>query len=455
MARLPRFGSALSAVALASMVAGCAGPMFRSSSAKAGKANLAYGLRAQMALSAGDLVSAVDLAEKAVEASPQDAPVRALLGNAYFASGRFASADAAYGDALALSPNEPQLILKRALVQIAQGRNGEAIALLEAARGMIEAPDLGLALALAGRPEEAVRILEEAARFQMVDPRVRQNLALAYALSGDWTSARTVAAQDLSPALVDARIEQWMALAKPSRPSDQVAALVGITPAASDPGQPVRLALNPSDARYAQVEAQPAPVAEPAPSQPQVAAADYGQAPAFAAPVVEPMAVAAAEAPAPVEASPAPAPEAAPEQQSASAAIAAAAAIAPEAPAAFAMASSFAPEPKPAAAPKKAARAAAKPVGDSKSVVQLGAYSSAERVSLAWAQLSKKYPALANYSPMRARFDGPKGTVWRLSIRGFDNQQEAIARCQSLKSRGGSCFVRSTAGDSPVQFASR
>ncbi len=91
----------------------------------------------------------------------------------------------------------------------------------------------------------------------------------------------------------------------------------------------------------------------------------------------------------------------------------------------------------------------------SKSVVQLGAYSSAERVSLAWAQLSKKYPALANYSPMRARFDGPKGTVWRLSIRGFDNQQEAIARCQSLKSRGGSCFVRSTAGDSPVQFASR
>ena len=56
---------------------------------------------------------------------------------------------------------------------------------------------------------------------------------------------------------------------------------------------------------------------------------------------------------------------------------------------------------------------------------------------------------------MVARFDGPKGTVWRLSIRGFDNQQEAIARCQSLRSNGGSCFVRSTAGDSPVQFASR
>ena len=56
---------------------------------------------------------------------------------------------------------------------------------------------------------------------------------------------------------------------------------------------------------------------------------------------------------------------------------------------------------------------------------------------------------------MIARFDGPKGTVWRLSVHGFGNQQEAIARCQSLRGKGGSCFVRSIAGDSPVQFASR
>jgi cell division septation protein DedD len=138
--------------------------------------------------------------------------------------------------------------------------------------------------------------------------------------------------------------------------------------------------------------------------------------------------------------------------------IAAAAAIAPEAPAAFAMmSSSFAPAPEPAAAPKKApARPAAKKAsGDSKAVVQLGAYSSAERVSVAWERLTKKYPVLANYSPMRARFDSPKGTVWRLSIQGFDSQREAIAQCHTLRNRGGNCFVRSSAGDSPVQFASR
>ena len=407
---------------------------------KAAKANLAYGIRAQMALQSGDFTSAIDLAEKAVEASPGDATVRGLLGNAYFAAGRFASADAAYADALALSPAEPQVVLKRALTQIAQGKNGEALSLLESARYYIEAADYGLAVALAGQPAEAVSVLEPAARAQGADARVRQNLALAYALGGDWTAARTIAAQDLAPDQVDARVQQWMALATPARPSDQVAALVGVTPAAVDPGQPVQLALNQDAAKYAAA----APAAAPAP-QPQTEAAEA--APAFAEPV-------AARAPQ-VVAEAAPAPAVAPQVQS----IAAAAAIAPEAPAAFAMmSSSFAPAPEPAAAPKKPAPvrpAAKKASGDSKAVVQLGAYSSAERVSVAWERLTKKYPVLANYSPMRARFDSPKGTVWRLSIKGFDSQREAIAQCHTLRNRGGNCFVRSSAGDSPVQFASR
>lgn len=433
-----RFGTAVSALALATTITGCAMPSFRSaSSVKDAKANLAYALRAQMALEAGDFTSAIDLAEKAVEASPSDATVRGLLGNAYFAGGRFASAEAAYADTLALSPGQPQVILKRALTQIAQGKNSEALSLLESGRYYLDAADYGLAVALAGQPAEAVSVLEPAARAQGADARVRQNLALAYALGGDWTAARTIAEQDLAPDQVDARVQQWMALAKPVRASDQVAALVGITPAAADPGQPVRLALNQdAAAKYAAA----APAATPQP-QAQVAEA----APAFAEPV-------AAPAPQPVaEVAPAPA------EPAANQAIAAAAAMAPEAPAAFAvMASNFAPAPKPAAAPKKPAPARpAKAGGNSKSVVQLGAYSSAERVSLAWERLAKKYPALANYSPMRARFDGPKGTVWRLSIQGFDSQREAIAKCQSLRSRGGNCFVRSTAGDSPVQFASR
>ena len=428
-----RFGTAVSALALATMLAGCAAPSFKSAShVNSAKSNMAYGLRAQMALESGDFTTAIELAEKAVEASPGDATVRGLLANAYFAGGRFASAEAAYGDTLALSPGQPQVILKRALTQIAQGKNAEALSLLESGRYYLDAADYGLAVALAGQTAEAIAVLEPAARAQGADSRVRQNLALAYALSGDWTAARTIAAQDLAPDQIDSRVQQWMALAKPVRASDQVAALVGITPAAVDPGQPVRLALNQDAAKYAVAAA---PVA----SQPvQVAEA----APAF----VEPAPLAVAEsAPAIVE----------PQQSNQAAA---AAAISPEAPAAFAaMTSSFAPAPKKAVASKKPTRGAVaqKANGNSKAVVQLGAYSSAERVSVAWERLTKKYPALANYSPMRARFDGPKGTVWRLSIRGFDSQRDAIQKCQSLRGRGGSCFVRSTAGDSPVQFASR
>jgi len=423
-----RLGTAVSAVALAGILAGCAAPMSRNASVAKGKANLAYALRAQMAIGSGDYTSAVDLAERAAESSPQDAGIRGLLGNAYFGAGRFASAEAAYNDSLALAPAQPQIILKRVLVQIAQGKNGEAVSALQAAQGMIDPADYGLALALAGQPNDAVQILETAARAQGADSRVRQNLALAHALAGDWTAARTIAAQDLSADLVDARVQQWMALAKPAHAYDQVAALVGVSPAAADPGQPVRLALVQSDTRVAEAAPAPAPV--------QVAEA--ANVPTYESPVSQPDALA-----------PAPAPEVPAIRE----AVASAAAISPEAPAAYAMASNFVPKPKPAKAKKPSA---ARPgLGSAKGVVQLGAFSSEERVSLAWDKLTRRFPTLRNYSPVSARFDSPRGTVYRLSIRGFANQQEAISRCQVLRGKGGSCFVRSTAGDSPIQFASR
>jgi len=135
-----------------------------------------------------------------------------------------------------------------------------------------------------------------------------------------------------------------------------------------------------------------------------------------------------------------------------------AAAAAPEAPAAFA---AFAPkfvQAKPAKL-RKAAAPARKPTalqrGKSTTVVQLGAYRSPEYVAAAWNTLAKRHPTLNGYLPMRARFDSPKGTFWRLSIQGFDSQREAILRCQDLKSHGAGCFVRNVAGDAPVQIAAR
>lgn len=462
MNRPSRFGTALSTLAIAAVISGCAaGQQSRESifGSKVDRSNIGLATRAQAALAEGQLATAVELAERAVENTPNDAGFRALLGNSYFASGRFASAEAAYRDSLTLIPGQPDLILKLALVQIAQGKTSEALSALAAAGDMLERADYGLALALAGRPDDAVAILNQAARSAGADARLRQNLALAYGLSGDWTMARTVAAQDVPPDQVDSRVQQWMTMATPVRPSDQVAALTGVTPAA-DPGQPQRLALNRtprSNEAYAQTAA----------PQPQQFAAVHA-APPPALP--EPMAPAA---PAVVDSAP-PAPLAEPDPVVAEAvqsliepvpSVEAPAAV--EAPVVPAVA-------KPAELPTKfeapvqpasyvaindtvrsASKNARKASGNSKAVVQLGAYSSPERVSVAWNRIVKKYPALRDYTPMRARFAGPSGTVWRLSIKGFASQQEAIQRCERLQSRGGNCFVRRVAGDAPVQFASR
>jgi Flp pilus assembly protein TadD len=428
-----RFGSAISLVAVASMTAGCAAPQHHASSASnpGAKADgdIGLGMRALAALNANDPTSAIGFAERAIDRTPNDLTLRALLGNAYFAGGRFASAESAFKDALSISANQPQVILKLALVEIAQGKNGEALQLLDASRSVLDAADYGLALALAGRPSDAVAVLEVVARADGADSRVRQNLALAYAFSGDWTNARIVAAQDVPAGQLDSRIHQWMQLANPAHSSDQVAALTGVAPAAADPGQPVRLALRKDGILQAQV----APV-----QPPQVAEATPPVAPA-PAPIVD-----FVPPPPPVMA------EAAPHQ------------AAPVA----AFETGFV-EPPQARKPVVARRASAPfvhaslraaPVhhsGNSSAVLQLGAFGNAQRVAAAWNVAAHRFGSLKGYTPVSARFASPKGTVYRLSVKGFGSDREARLVCEAVQNAGGSCFVRDVAGDRPVQLALR
>ncbi|MFL6829792.1 MAG: tetratricopeptide repeat protein [Sphingomicrobium sp.] len=466
-----RFASAASLVALSTMIAGCASPQQRvTTSGFGGRAGGEIGLatRAAAALAANDVANAVSFAERAVEKTPNDAGFRALLGNTYFASGRFASAEAAYKDALALYPDQPQVVLKLALVEIAQGKNAEAVNFLGANERALDPANFGLALALAGHAADAIPLLENSARAHGADAQVRQNLALAYAFIGEWTNARTIAAQDVPADQLDARLQQWMRLAKPTRPSDQVAALTGVTPAAADPGQPARLALRRTETRQAEAAPIPAPTpVVPAPQpQPQVAAYSPAPPPPPAREPARIVAEASKPAPAPLTASePARIVAKAPKPAPAPLTVAEVAAAAPEAPAVFAAA--IAPKvAAPAPTPPRLTRAAVtvklpparNPVlhaGKSTAVVQLGAYGSRDRVAVAWQQLTKRYPKLRDYAPMTARFESTKGTVYRLSVRGFASQREAIARCNLLKGNGGACFVRNVAGDAPIQIASR
>lgn len=433
-----RIGTAVASAALSVALASCAGPHGPKSASifgdKVDTANIGLATRAQMALTANNNVEAVSLAERAVANSPTDAGFRALLGNCYFAAGRFASAESAYRDSLTLLSNQPQVVLKLALVSVAQGKNGQALAFLDAAKDVLDPADYGLALALAGQPQQAAQMLQNAAQQTGADSRVRQNLALALALSGDWTTARTVAAQDVPADQLDARIQQWMQLAKPAHAADQIASLTGVAPAASDAGQPVRLALKDSKVRLAAL----APVAEQAPQEVAVAA--------------EPAPVpAAVEAPQPVVAAAAPiatpGPEAAPMPVLAS--------LTPK---------SRSVAPRPSLSPRAAAltdvrtlyrHASLTSQPRSRAVVQLGAYASRGSVNAAWGRVSSRFGALRGYAPVAARFDGERGTVFRLSVQGFATARQAITLCGSLKRAGAPCFVRYSAGDMPVQIASR
>ena len=462
MSRPLRVGSAASAIVLASMIAGCAAPQEKMG--LGGRANEYMGLatRALMALNAKNLPVAIDYAEKAVEHSPDDAGFRALLGNAYFAAGRFSSAESAYKDALTIYSNQPQVVLKLALVETALGKKDQAVAFLHAGRSVLDASNYGLALALAGEHDEAIEVLDAAARQPGADATVRQNLALAHALAGDWTEARTIAAQDVPGDKLDARIRDWMQLASPKKPSDQVAALMGVTPSAVDQGQPVRLALRKTDtmlAVAAPAKATPAPIAQtvPAPA-PQVAQAVAPPAPA---PQPAPTFVEAVAAPTPV---PQPAPAVAPAPSVAKALVSEAASIATQTTTVLATAAhraeatvaAFMPhKAPPVARPKARHIAAAAHHGNSGIVMQVASYRSPQQVSEGWSNLTYRFPALRAYLPLRARFDSAKGTFWRLSIQGFGNEREAIARCAVLKSHGGHCFVRGAAGDAPVEIASR
>jgi Flp pilus assembly protein TadD len=416
--------------------------------------------KAQAAVKAGALDVALGHAETAVELSPRDLGYRMLLADLYLKDGRFQSAEATFEDVLTLDPSNVRAGLSVALTRIALGRQGGAIAQLDE---MPSAPpaDLGLAYALAGEHGRAIEILELAARSTEASARVRQNLALAYALSGDWQKARTTAGQDVSADQLGARLEQWAKIAQPRESWDQVAALLGVSPKADD-GQPLRLALaREADgvALAAAAPAEPAPALAAAPVRqvaiggPAAEAASQAQfAEAPAAPVAAaPMAEWVSADPAVTETAP-PSPDAEEADTRPVYAAAVESLVTPQAPVLRASAPA-APAPRIFdRAPK--AKPALRAAGAGRFAVQLGAFASATAVERAWASAYKRY-GFTSHTPLSTTVKLPKGTFHRLSVAGFASHADAARVCQTVKAKGGVCFVRSVAGDAPVQWAAR
>jgi Flp pilus assembly protein TadD len=374
--------------------------------------------RAEKALGKKRFDQAIAQAEAAVAAAPKDAGIRMVLGRAYLESGRFRSAAASFADALALDPTRGNAALSLVLARLATGDVESARTVLATHGELIPAGDRGLALALAGDLATAVPLLEAAVREGGSDAKTRQNLALSYALAGRWPEAKLMASYDLDPATLSQRIMEWSRLARDAQASKQVATLLGVAHG-PDAGMPTHLALStPEPARAPAVQ-----VAEASPPPPE-------RMPEAAAAPIAPPAVAQ-----PVPAVFAPV---TPVVQT----------IMPPA--------SHTPVKSVAAAAPATPRVAMLPrPSGGRYAVQIGAFDTLDVAQASWDRSARRIGMLRDYTPSTATVVSGGAVFHRLSVSGFATRAEAIRVCETLRARGGTCFVRTTAGDMPLQWVMR
>lgn len=393
----------------------------------------AWAKKAERALAKGNSDKALAFAERAVQADMQNRDYRGLLARAYMAKGRFASAERTLMDVMELGQADSRTVISLALARIALGNTESAVSLVDSNRSILPVSDY--ALTLAGRSADAVKILTDAVRTEPATSRIRQNLALAYALDGRWRDARIMASQDMPQERVNEQIAEWAQLARPGAYASRVAGLLKVQPDMSDTGQPLRLALSSINAiGFAQADV--APTAAPE-------LADVSSAPAAAVEL-------AAVGPAPVSDSAGfaavenymRAAEAAPSQPVYEAPLI----KAPEVPA-----KSF------VAAPVKLsvsyAPKAATPAAAGSHLVQLGAFSSVASAQAAWNKYAKRYRALNGFDSASSTITVNGKKLVRLAAMGFGDAASARATCKMIKSQGGDCFVRTNGGPQNIRMA--
>ena len=389
--------------------------------------------KAEVALAKGKANKAVSHAEAAVLASPRDAYARTLLGNAYLEAGRFASAAQSFEDAVTLGDTSPRTAISLALAYVGQGDRAAAIHTLEKNEAAIDEADFGLAIALAGQPQRGVHVLSNAIRSGNNTAKTRQNLAYAYAMSGQWREARLMVAEDIPADKVGDRMAEWGALAQPDLYRVRVASLLGVE-IADDQGQPAQLALsnNPSvDMLAAEL-----PVAVP-----DLAAAEMDVEPleqpsnpidrfAFQDNFVTPREDAEEDAPRSVVIAALPI-DSAPKSRTPTADLVAA----PPPSGKSAASSTAAPAPRAAKSPVGVASLAQ---GDYN--IQLGSYFSLEDAEAGWVKFQAMYPELEGAERVisKARVNGK--LYFRVAAVGYA-KDSARSMCSSVKGKGGGCIA--------------
>jgi Flp pilus assembly protein TadD len=139
-------------------------------------------------LATGQLQDAVKQLERAAKLDPQDWKSRSALGVAYDRLGDPQHAEAAYQAALKISPDNPAVL-----------------------------NNFALSKAMAHDLPGARALLEKALTNAGSDVRMRQNLAMIYALSGDMAQAEALTLRDLPPDLARETLAYYRELAGQNR----------------------------------------------------------------------------------------------------------------------------------------------------------------------------------------------------------------------------------------------
>ena len=87
-------------------------------------------------------------------------------------------------------------------------------------------------------------------------------------------------------------------------------------------------------------------------------------------------------------------------------------------------------------------------------VVQIGAFSSAANAERAWQHAQRSF-GLRSEQPVTMTFDHDGRLLHRVAIAGFERRGDASSLCATIQARGGTCFVRSSAGDAAIRWAAR